>query len=118
MKNRFAILAVVVLVAAGAAFVAFAGEAGARSARVVRATRTITIDNFTFGTDAVTISPGTEVTWVNRDDMPHTVVSTAGVFSSKALDTNDRFSYTFGQPGTYPYYCSIHPRMTGTIVVR
>ncbi len=118
MKSRFAILAVVVLVAAGAAFVAFAGEAGARPKPAARATRTITIDNFTFATDAVTVSPGTEVTWVNRDDMPHTVTSTTGVFSSKALDTGDRFTHTFEQPGTYPYYCTIHPRMTGTIVVR
>ncbi len=119
MKTRLAILAVVALVAPAAAFLTLGGESGAaRSEHAARATRTITIDNFTFGTDKVTVNRGTEVTWVNRDDMPHTVVSTAGVFESKPLDTGDRFAYTFEQPGTYPYYCSIHPRMTGTVVVR
>ena len=58
------------------------------------------------------------MTWTNRDDIPHTVVSTDGVFKSKAVDTDEKFSYTFAKPGTYAYFCSIHPKMTGTIVVQ
>ena len=82
-----------------------------------RAKREVTIDNFTFGKDAVVVAPGTEVTWVNRDDMPHTVVADDKSFSSPPLDTGDRFSHTFDKPGTYDYYCSLHPKMTGRVVV-
>src|SRR5262249_18662565 len=78
----------------------------------------LTIDNFTFTAPSVTVSAGTEVTWVNRDDIPHTVTSEDGVFHSKALDTDDRFSFEFAKPGTYRYFCSIHPKMTGEIVVK
>ena len=61
---------------------------------------------------------GTRVTWTNHDDIPHTAVSTDGVFKSKVMDTDEKFSYTFTTPGTFPYFCSIHPKMTGTIVVQ
>jgi plastocyanin len=77
----------------------------------------ITIDNFSFSSPTMTVAAGTEVTWVNRDDMPHTVVSVAKTFASPVLDTGERFSYRFATPGTYEYYCSIHPRMVGTVVV-
>jgi len=63
------------------------------------------------------VKAGTTVTWVNRDDIPHTVTSTTLAFRSKALDTNDKFSFTFTTPGSYKYFCSLHPHMTGTIVV-
>lgn len=82
------------------------------------AAASVKIDNFSFGPDAVTVPVGTTVTWTNRDDIPHTVVSSDGVFKSKALDTDDQFSYTFTKPGTYPYFCSIHPKMTGRIIVQ
>jgi plastocyanin len=78
----------------------------------------VKIDNFTFTTASITVPTGTEVTWVNRDDIPHTVVSQDGVFRSKALDTDDKFSFKFSQPGTYPYFCSIHPKMTAEVVVK
>ena len=78
----------------------------------------VKIDNFSFGPATVTVPVGTTVTWTNRDDIPHTVVSTDGVFKSKALDTDDKFSFVFSKPGTYPYFCSIHPKMTGQIVVQ
>ena len=78
----------------------------------------VTIDNFVFGPQAVTVPVGTTVTWTNRDDIPHTVVSTEGVFKSKVRDTDEKFSYTFTKAGTYPYYCSVHPKMTGTVVVK
>jgi plastocyanin len=69
------------------------------------------------GPKTINVPVGTTVTWTNRDDIPHTVVSTDGVFKSKARDTDDKFSYTFTKAGTYPYFCSIHPKMTGTVVV-
>lgn len=78
----------------------------------------VQIDNFTFKAPVVTVKPGTTVTWTNRDDIPHTVVSKDGVFKSKVLDTGDQFSFTFAKPGQFGYYCSLHPHMTGTIVVK
>jgi len=81
-------------------------------------TAEVKIDNFSFGPAAITVSVGTTVTWINRDDIPHTVVSTDKVFKSKVLDTDERFSFTFTKPGEYPYFCSIHPKMTGKVVVQ
>jgi plastocyanin len=78
----------------------------------------VQIDNFTFKAPTLTVKPGTTVTWTNRDDIPHTVVSKDGVFKSKVLDTGDQFSFTFAKPGQFGYYCSLHPHMTGTIVVK
>jgi plastocyanin len=78
----------------------------------------IKIDNFSFGPQTVTVSVGSTVTWINHDDIPHTSVSTEGVFKSKVMDTDENFSYTFTKAGTYPYYCTIHPKMTGTVIVK
>jgi plastocyanin len=78
----------------------------------------IKIDNFVFGPQTLTVPVGTTVTWTNSDDIPHTSVSTDGVFKSKVLDTDEKFSYTFTKTGTYPYYCTIHPKMTGKVVVQ
>jgi plastocyanin len=77
----------------------------------------VKIDNFSFGPD-LTISAGTTVTWTNQDDVPHVVASDTNMFKSKALDTDDHFSYTFAKPGTYLYYCPIHPKMTAKVVVQ
>ena len=74
--------------------------------------------DFMFAPLTVTIAAGTTLTWTNRDDEPHTVVSDTGLFRSGALDTNESFSFKFEKPGTYHYACSIHPRMVGTIVVQ
>jgi plastocyanin len=79
---------------------------------------TVKIDNFVFGPQTLTVPVGTTVTWTNSDDIPHTSVSTDGVFKSKVLDTDEKFSYTFTKAGTYPYYCTIHPKMTGKVVVQ
>ena len=81
-------------------------------------TMEVKIDNFTFGPGELTVMVGTTITWTNRDDIPHTVVSTDKVFKSKVLDTDEKFSFTFSSPGTFPYFCSIHPKMTGTVVVQ
>ena len=78
----------------------------------------VKIDNFVFGPQAITVPVGTIVTWANSDDIPHTAVSTDGVFKSKVMDTDEKFSYTFTKAGTYSYYCSIHPKMTGQVVVK
>ena len=78
----------------------------------------VKIDNFVFGPQTLTVPVGTTVTWTNSDDIPHTSVSTDGVFKSKVRDTDEKFSYTFAKAGTYPYYCTIHPKMIGQIVVQ
>ena len=78
----------------------------------------VKIDNFVFGPQAITVPVGTTVTWTNSDDIPHTAVSTDGVFKSKVMDTDEKFSYTFAKAGTYSYYCSVHPKMTGQVVVK
>ena len=78
----------------------------------------VKIDNFVFGPQTITVPVGTTVTWTNSDDIPHTAVSTDGVFKSKVMDTDEHFSYTFTKAGTYPYYCSVHPKMTGKVVVQ
>ena len=77
----------------------------------------VKIDNFTFNPKQVTVKAGDTIAWVNHDDIPHTVTSQTQAFRSKALDTDDKFSFTFATPGTYPYFCALHPQMTGTIVV-
>ena len=76
----------------------------------------VKIDNFTFGPQKLTVKVGDTVTWINEDDIPHTVVST-GHFRSKALDTDDKYSFTFTTPGTFEYFCGLHPHMQGSIVV-
>jgi len=82
------------------------------------ATAEVKVDNFSFGPATLTVPVGMTVTWTNRDDIPHTIVSTDKVFKSKVLDTDEKFSFTFAKAGTYPYFCSIHPKMTGSVVVQ
>ena len=77
----------------------------------------VKIDNFSFSPKALTVKAGTTVTWTNHDDIPHNVVSTEKKFSSPVLDTDQNFSFTFSEPGSYPYFCKIHPMMTGTVIV-
>jgi len=89
-------------------------SAGAEAAPLV-----IHIDNFAFGPSGAAIPTGTTVTWVNDDDAPHTVVAVDGKsFRSRALDSGERFSFTFTSPGTWSYFCSVHPQMTGKVVVK
>jgi amicyanin len=77
----------------------------------------VKIDNFVYNPQQITVKSGTTVVWTNHDDIPHTVTSSTGAFRSKALDTDDTFSFTFTTPGTYKYFCALHPHMTGSIVV-
>jgi plastocyanin len=92
----------------------------AQEARAIPAPQAVVvhIDNFTFSPGEITIAPGTTVTWVNHDDIPHVVVDTGKAFRSRVLDTDERFSFTFASPGAFTYFCSLHPHMTGHVTVR
>ncbi len=100
---------------------ALAADASATSttgpASTVAPAHLIVVKDFMFSPVSMKIKAGAQVTWTNKDEEPHTVSSNDGVFRSFALDTNDTFSFKFDKPGTYKYTCTIHPRMTGTIVV-
>ncbi len=78
----------------------------------------VQIDYFSFMPQDITVAPGATVTWVNLDDVQHTVASTDRTFKSKVLRTDDKFSFTFDEPGTYEYCCSIHPKMQARVIVR
>ena len=93
----------------GALGVALAAAPGATS---------VNIDNFTFSPPTITVAAGTTVKWTNNDDIPHTVRAVDGSFHSKAMDTDDSYAFTFAKPGVYSYFCSIHPKMVGKVVVK
>ena len=115
MKNKLLVFGATVLaIALGVGIRAYAAPAGAETASEV----IVKIDNFSFSPASITIPVGTTVRWTNADDIPHTVVADDKTFKSKALDTDEQFTHTFTKPGTYSYLCSIHPKMTGTIVVQ
>ena len=88
------------------------GAVAAQEANVV------TIDNFTFTPPELTVAVGTTVKWLNHDDIPHTVVESNKAFRSKALDTDDAYSFTFASAGTFNYFCGLHPHMVGKIIVK
>ena len=95
------------------------GKLATRAANAPAQAVEVKIDNFTFAPPTLTVAAGTTVKWVNRDDIPHTVVSDdKSTFKSKAMDTDDSFSYTFTKPGTYISFCSIHPKMVAKVVVQ
>jgi plastocyanin len=102
----------------GAALVGAALAAAGLAPVVAAGDTTVKIDNYTFGPGTLTVKAGTTVTWVNDDDIPHTVVATDKTFRSKALDTNDQYSFTFATPGSYEYFCSLHPYMKATVTVQ
>jgi len=104
-------IAIAFAVAILAAAVMFPG------ASALAADTEVQIDQFSFAPQRITVKAGTTVTWINDDDIPHTVASSSKLFKSKTLDTKDKFSFTFTTPGAYEYFCSIHPHMTGAIVV-
>jgi plastocyanin len=106
-KRKAGVAAALALVLAGAAPLPAAPAQDAE----------VHIENSAFTPQRLTVKAGATVTWLNDDDIPHTVASSTKLYKSKALDTNDRFSFTFTTPGTYEYFCSLHPHMTGTVVV-
>ena len=85
---------------------------------VAPGTTLVLIRNFTFTPAEITVAPGTTVTWTNGDDIPHTVTATNKAFRSKAMDTDQHYSFTFTAPGTYEYFCSLHPQMQGKVIVK
>lgn len=108
--------------AAGGVLLLLAATAAAqqRTAAAAPSARQIAIENFAFAPATVTVAAGTRIVWVNHDEEPHTVnsIDGAAAFKSPALDTGDKFTFVFTQPGRYKYFCSIHPHMVGTIVVK
>ena len=100
------------------AFVGSVLAGGVLFARAEGTPNTVTIDNFSFTPATLTVKAGTTVTWTNQDDIPHGIGSANNAFpKSKALDTDDSYSFTFTTPGTYQYFCYLHPKMVGSIVV-
>jgi amicyanin len=117
INMKITIAGIAVIVAVAAAAVLFAAHPRTDT-KATAAPNTVQIDNFSFTPPTLTVHPGTTVTWVNKDDVPHTVTSTDKKFQSRALDTDERFSFTFPAAGTYDYFCSVHPHMTGKVIVQ
>jgi plastocyanin len=101
--------AAVTLLGFGAVGVALAADPAASA---------VSIENFAFAAPTITVAAGTTVKWTNNDDIPHTVRAVDGSFHSKALDTADSYAFTFAKPGVYSYFCSLHPKMVGKVVVK
>ena len=106
-----------ICIATALAVAVFAVAATFPAASAQAAEMEVRIDNFAFAPQRMAVKVGTTVTWINDDDIPHTVASNTKLFRSSALDTKDKFSFTFTTPGAYEYFCSLHPHMTGAIVV-
>ncbi len=115
-KTIFAGLVAASLLSIGTAFMLYPTRGKAEEIRAQG--MEVRVDNFTFSPETLVVPVNSVVTWVNKDDIPHVIASIDGVFKSKALDTDQKFSYTFMKAGTYPYYCRIHPKMVGKIVVQ
>jgi plastocyanin len=120
IRGRVCLGALAVMAAAALLSLAGLASGTANAQQALAATSEVKIDNFSFGPGTITVPVGTTVTWTNRDDIPHTVVSADDpkAFKSKVLDTDERFSYTFTKAGTFNYFCSVHPKMTGKVVVQ
>ena len=111
-ENKKAVLLTILIV------LNFCLAAWGDNAAIVDKKNTIEIKDFMFNPQTLTVKSGEKITWINRDDEPHTVVSVGKKFQkSSALDTDQEYSITAGAPGTYEYFCSVHPKMTGIIVV-
>ena len=120
--SSFALIVIVVFISlSGAAVLSALEPASAAAGSPESSTGSaaeVKIDNFAYTPGVITVKVGTEVTWINHDDIPHTVDSTQGKFKSAALDTDNKFQFRFTEPGEYPFYCRMHPRMTGKVVVQ
>jgi plastocyanin len=93
-------------------------RSGTATGQTAQTAPEIRVDNFTFSPETLTVAANSTVTWTNKDDVPHVIASTDGLFRSKGLDTDDHYSFKFIKPGTYNYFCAIHPKMIGKIVVQ
>jgi len=114
-RTSFHLVVAVLLVVSGFGLIAFTlGSAVAADGAVSE----VKLDNFTMSPKTLTVAVGTSVRWTNADDIPHTVVSEDRAFKSKVMDTDEHFTFAFSKAGTYKYFCSIHPHMTGTVIVK
>ena len=115
MKKNKPLFSIAILLVLGAVMIA-----GATHASVLAddGKTNVKIDNFTFNPVTVTVKTGATVHWTNGDDIPHTVASTDKLFKSKVMDTNEEFEFKFDKPGTYEYFCSLHPKMTAKVIVQ
>ena len=120
MRRRVSIVGLAAILLLGDAGLGVARKSSITLAQDKTLTAEVKVDNFSFAPVSLTVTAGTTVTWTNRDDIPHTVVSTddAKMFKSKVLDTDEKFSFTFTKAGSDPYFCSIHPKMTGKVIVQ
>jgi plastocyanin len=120
MRRSVSIAGLAVILTLGVLGLGVGQKSSAALAQDKASTAEVKIDNFSFGPASLTVAVGTTVIWTNRDDIPHTVVSTDDpkTFKSKVLDTDERFSFTFTKAGTYAYFCSVHPKMTGKVIVQ
>ena len=118
MKTTIAVRIVTFGVALAALVAASSMGARAGAKEDAAAKYAVKIDNYSFTPQTITVPAGTTVTWTNADDVPHTVAADDLAFHSKAMDTDEQYSHTFDQPGTYKYFCTVHPKMTGTVIVQ
>ncbi len=118
MKRKLFVSGLAAVMPLALAAVLISHPTRAKSEETKSASLQVNVDNFTFGPATLTVPANSTVTWVNKDDVPHVIASNDGIFKSKALDTDDKYSYTFTKAGTYSYYCSVHPKMVGKIVVQ
>lgn len=120
--SSFALIVIVVFISLSGAAVLSASEPASAAAGSPESSTgsaaEVKIDNFAYTPGVITVKVGTEVTWINHDDIPHTVDSAQGKFKSAALDTDNKFQFRFTEPGEYPFYCRMHPKMTGKVVVQ
>lgn len=116
IKSKLSFLLAAMLGVVGSFVLSYGARTGAQP--MTPNANEIVIQNFAFQPATLTVKVGTKVTWVNRDDDPHTATAVDKKFGSKTLDTGDQFSMEFSQPGTYKYYCALHPRMTGEVIVQ
>ena len=120
-KTGLALVVVVAFISLSGATVLPASERASAAAGSPDSTGPVAevkIDNFAFTPGVITVKAGTQVTWINHDDIPHTVDSTQGKFKSAAMDTDGTFQFRFTEPGEYPFYCRMHPKMTGRVIVQ
>lgn len=117
-KIKLCLGSTAILAVAIALFVAIEPRLSAIAGEKPSNSTEVKIDNFSFGPAVITVPVGSTVMWTNHDDVPHVVASDDNLFKSKALDTDDRFTFTFTKPGTYEYFCAIHPKMTAKVVVQ
>ena len=114
MRRKFYVVSISVILALTVARLTSLGAATDPKPPAVE----VKIDNFSFSPATITVPVGAQVTWTNRDDIPHNVATDDASIKSKVLDTNENFTFTFSKAGTYQYFCSIHPKMKGTVIVK